>query len=204
MIQLGVVQQDSTIYIPFATRDGSGGAIGFSATIEVADFDIYKNGSAVQRSSTSGFTISETFDTITGAHMLSIDLSDNTDAGFYSAGDVFHVLATPDETVDGQTVAEWIATFTIESNADRAARLYRTYLFAESTIATVTSNSTTLINMTDILDAQTPDDAINGTVWAVRDATDGGIEYVVVTDFVNSTMLATVEQLADSSAMTFT
>lgn len=204
MLNLGVVQQDATIYIPFATRDASGGAVGFSATIEVADFDIYKDGSATQRSSTAGFTIAETFDTVTGLHMLSIDLSDDTDAGFYAAGSTFHVALTPDETVDSQTIAEWIGAFTIESASDKATRRLRELMYPNNEVATTTGNTTTAINLTEVVDSSaTADDLINEVlaVGYVGGTYDGLVQLVVVTDYAVTNQLATVEKLGDGTAL---
>lgn len=105
----------STVNLYFSTNDGSGGAVDFSATIELADFDIYKNVSTTQRSSTAGWTLDQSHDAITGISSLSIDLSNNTDADFYEKGSDYVVIMTPDETVDGQTVAAIIGAFSIEN-----------------------------------------------------------------------------------------
>ena len=202
MQDIGIVQQDSTVRIMFVTRDGSGAAVAPSTAFESADVEIYKDGSATQRTSDAGITMTSPFDTVTGLHLVAIDLSDDTDAGFWAAGSNYHITIQPDETVDGQTVVEILAQFSIESDAERAQRLYRTYLYPESTISTVTGNSTTQINFTDIIDAQTPADAIVGRIYSVRDATDGGIEDVVATSFTYPN--ATVERLSNGGAMTFT
>jgi hypothetical protein len=45
--------------------------------------------------------------------MVTIDLSDNTDAGFYSAGHEYQV-GVADVTIDTQTVRFWLGTFSIE------------------------------------------------------------------------------------------
>jgi hypothetical protein len=50
-----------------------------------------------------------------GMSVLSIDLSDNTDSGFYAAGNDYTVVAYPDETIDGVSVAEVVARFSIEN-----------------------------------------------------------------------------------------
>ncbi len=202
MQDIGIVQQDSTVRVMFVTRDGSGAAVAPSTAFESADVEIYKDGSATQRTSDAGVTMTSPFDTVTGLHLVAIDLSDDTDAGFWAAGSNYHVTIQPDETVDGQTVVEILAQFSIESDAERAQRLYRTYLYPESTISTVTGNTTTQINFTDIIDAQTPSDAIVGRIYSVRDATDGGIEDVVATAFTYPN--ATVERLSNAGAMSFT
>ena len=103
-----------TVYIPFNSNDQAGGRVDPSDAFEANDFYIYKDGGTTERSSTSGVTISSTFDTKTGLHMLTIDTSDNTDAGFYSSGSTFHIALYPDtETIDTQDVAHWIGGFTL-------------------------------------------------------------------------------------------
>ncbi len=105
-VSLGKVPVDSLIRIYFSTSDKSGGRVAPSSAFEAADVRIYKDGSATQRSSESGFTMTSPFDSMVGMHALGVDLSDNTDAGFYAAGNDYAVVLTPDETVDGQRAAE--------------------------------------------------------------------------------------------------
>lgn len=90
--------------------DAFAGATGASLTISnfaVGDVLIYKGTSMTQRSSTAGFTLIDTdgidLDGTTGIHGVSIDLSDNTDAGFYAVGSFYTVVIGP-ITVDGQTI----------------------------------------------------------------------------------------------------
>jgi hypothetical protein len=65
-----------------------------------------------ERTSSNGITDTVNFDGITGVHHCTIDLSDNTDAGFYSAGsDYFVVLVGA--VIDGQTVNATLAQFSI-------------------------------------------------------------------------------------------
>lgn len=107
----------TTVTIPMTTNDGSGAVIAPSSAFEVADFVIYKNGSATQKTSTNGLTISSPFDSATGVHMLVIDTSNDTgDSGFWVAGAVYDVLLLPDETVDGVAVAKWVGKFGLAVN----------------------------------------------------------------------------------------
>ena len=116
MLNLGTVRPGSTIYIPFDTFAGSTGASVTASGLAVGDIKIYKAGSTTERASTSGFTLLDTdgidFDTLTGLHGFSIDLSDNTTSGFYTCGSRF-MVAVSSITVDSQTVSFWIATFDI-------------------------------------------------------------------------------------------
>jgi hypothetical protein len=190
MLNLGVVQQAATIHIPFSTAAADGGAEAFSATVEVADFAIYVVGSVTQRSSTAGYTVSETFDSLTGLHVFTIDLSDDTDTGFYAAGSTFIVSLTPDETVDSQTITAWLGMFTIESNAQKAVRLM-SGMFALHTIGD-TGNSTTQLHLEGLTHGN---DALNGEQLLIRDDSTGQFHVTRITDFNATGDLATVETL---------
>lgn len=111
--------RDQTLHFIYTLNDGSGGAIDPSDAFEAGDFRIYKDGSATQRSSTAGFTVANTFDTVTGLGQFSVDLSDNSDAGFYEVGSTYEILLVPDtETVDAQTVVAKIGSFRIVDGAE--------------------------------------------------------------------------------------
>lgn len=94
----------------FSTHAAAGGNIAPLSAFEAADLRIYKatDGaafSATQRSSSAGITMTSPFDSLTGVHDVDIDLTDNTDSGFYAAGSSYTVVLSPDsETVDGQTI----------------------------------------------------------------------------------------------------
>lgn len=110
--------RDSTIRFMYTLNDSSGGQVDPSDGFEAADFRIYKDGGTSQRSSTAGYTVSNTFDTVTGLGLFSIDLSDNTDAGFYEVGSQYDVMLIPDtETVDSQTITAKIGSFLITDGA---------------------------------------------------------------------------------------
>lgn len=80
---------------------------------------IYKNNSTTERSSSAGITDTEDFDSLTGVHHYNIDLSDNTDSGFYAAGnDYFVVLSAA--TIDGKTINAVIGCFSIENRNIKA------------------------------------------------------------------------------------
>jgi hypothetical protein len=114
-LHLGYVPASSTIYIPFHTFNSSGGSVTITG-LAVTDIEIYKNGSVTQRSSDAGYTLLDTdgidFDGLTGLHGFKIDLSDNTDAGFFAAGS-HYMVAVSAITADSQTVSFWAATFNI-------------------------------------------------------------------------------------------
>ncbi len=91
----------------------SGGASAATTNFAAADVLIYKDGSATARSSANGITVTTSFNSKTGLQMVVIDLSDNTDAGFYAVGHEYQV-AVADVTIDAQTVRFWLGTFSIE------------------------------------------------------------------------------------------
>jgi hypothetical protein len=102
----------------FTTHAGSGAAVAPSSAFENADLRIYKatDGaafSATQLSSTAGITMTSPFDGLTGLHDVDIDLTDNTDAGFYGAGFYSVVLSPDTETVDSVAVIRVLAYFDI-------------------------------------------------------------------------------------------
>lgn len=93
----------------FSTHDAAGANVAPSSAFEAADLRIYKatDGaalSATQRSSAAGITMTSPFDSLTGVHNVTIDLTDNTDSGFFSSGCYYEVWLCPDETVDSQTI----------------------------------------------------------------------------------------------------
>lgn len=93
----------------FSTHVAAGANVAPSSAFEAADLRIYRANdsaafSATQRSSAAGITMTSPFDSLTGVHDVDIDLSDNTDSGFYAAGYTYSVVLAPDETVDSQAI----------------------------------------------------------------------------------------------------
>ncbi len=105
----------STIYALFHTYDSSGASVTLSG-LAAADIEIFKNGSVTQRNADDGYALLDTdgidFDGRTGIHGVSIDLNDNTDAGFYAAGSQYTVVIDA-VTVDLQTVRFVLGSFRI-------------------------------------------------------------------------------------------
>lgn len=101
----------------FSTHAGTGGNVAPLSAFEAADLRIYKAAdgaafSATQRSSANGITMTSPFDSLTGFHDVDIDLTDNTDAGFYAAGGFYSVVLAPDtETIDGQTITGLVLAY---------------------------------------------------------------------------------------------
>lgn len=112
------VEENDTLPIFFDTFDGGTGASITMTGLAVTDIEIFKDGGITQRASDAGYTLLDTdgidFDGITGIHGFSIDLSDNTDAGFFAVGPWYHVVVSA-ITVDAQTVNFVAAAFRIVS-----------------------------------------------------------------------------------------
>jgi hypothetical protein len=113
MNYLGDFLAGETIYIYFNTFDGNGASTTVT-DLANTDIHIHKDGGLTQRTSSSGVTIYIDFDGITGCHLITIDTSDNTDAGFYSTGSDFQVRLEG-ITVDTQTLNPWIGSFSIQN-----------------------------------------------------------------------------------------
>src|SRR3990167_940344 len=97
-----------TLPVLFNTFDSNDPSASVTMTgLAVTDIEIYKDGSVTQRASDAGYTLLDTdgidFDGITGIHGFSIDLSDNTDAGFFTVGPWYHVVVSA-ITVDAATI----------------------------------------------------------------------------------------------------
>jgi len=115
MSYLGDFKASGSVNFNFTTHAASGASVAPLSAFEAADLVIYKAASATQRTSVSGVTMTSPFDSIVGLHHVTIDLSDNTDAGFWAAGNDYFVILSPDETVDSQTVVGQVASFSIEN-----------------------------------------------------------------------------------------
>jgi hypothetical protein len=105
----------ATIYAIFDSFGANGESITLTG-LAATDIEIYKNGSTTQRSSDNGYALLDTdgidFDSVTGIHGISIDLSDNTDAGFYAVGSQYTVVLAS-VTINSQTVSFVLGSFRI-------------------------------------------------------------------------------------------
>ena len=120
----GDVSLSTVVSIPFTTHTAAGANVAPSSAFEIEDIRVYKGSSATQRASSAGMTMTSPFDSLTGVHMLSIDTSNNADAGFWGDGNLYHVMLVPDETIDGQAVTAHLGSFGISyGTAARAVNL---------------------------------------------------------------------------------
>jgi hypothetical protein len=119
---LGDFQEDQTVYLYWNTFGSSDESITLSG-LAVTGIEIYRDGSATQRSSDSGYTLLDTdgidFDSMTGCHGVSIDLSDDSDSGFFAKGHDYAVIVNG-LTVNSQTVRFVAAYFSIQNRYNSA------------------------------------------------------------------------------------
>jgi len=102
-----------TVPIPFNTFDSNDPSASVTITdLVAADIHIHKDGAVAQRTSSAGVTVTIDFDSVTGNHLILIDLSDNTHAGFYAVGSRYQVRIEG-TTVDGGTINGWVGSFSI-------------------------------------------------------------------------------------------
>ena len=117
----------NTVYIYFNTFSSDDPSASMTITgLATTDIEIFKDGGATTRDNEAGYTLLDTdgidFAGITGVHGVSVDLSDNTDAGFYAAGSEY-VVAVSAVTLDGATINFVAATFSIERTGGALALL---------------------------------------------------------------------------------
>jgi hypothetical protein len=114
---LGDYPTGATIFFPFHTFNSSGASVTLTG-LAVTDIEVYKGASMTQRSSDAGYALVDTdgidLDGVTGIHGFTIDTSDNTDAGFYAAGNDYTVVVSS-VTVDSQTVNFIVGRFSIDN-----------------------------------------------------------------------------------------
>jgi len=119
---LGDYQADQTVYLFWNSFGSNDESITLSG-LAVTDIEIYKNGSMTQRSSDSGYTLLNTtgtnIDSATGCHGISIDLSDNSDVGFFATGNDYMVMVNS-VTINGQTVRFCGGVFSIQNRYNPA------------------------------------------------------------------------------------
>jgi hypothetical protein len=76
-----------------------------SSAFAAADICIWKDGSATQKASAAGITVTSPFDSIVGLHLVEIDTSNNTDTGFWTSGSVYTVRIVTAKTVATYSVS---------------------------------------------------------------------------------------------------
>lgn len=98
----------STVRLMFNTTNPSAGGapVAPSSAFAAADIRIYKDGSATEKTSTNGITVTSPFDSVVGLHLVEIDTSNSTgDVGFWSSGSVYQVRLVTAKTVATYSVS---------------------------------------------------------------------------------------------------
>ena len=117
----------------------------------------------------SGTTLE--LDTTTGIHGFSIDLADNTTAGFYAAGSQYWVVVAS-ITVDAATVNFVAATF----------RIGYPDAILDTTIATLASQTSFTLTS-----GPAEDDALNGRLCIIHDVASAvQVGHAVISDYTGS------------------
>ena len=186
---LGTVRPGSTVHLPWHTFDSNDPSASVTITgLALADILVYKNGSVTERASTAGFALLDTdgidFDAKVGIHGVSVDLSDNTTAGFYEGGARYWVVIDT-ITVDAASVRFVLAEFTIG---------YEGALLNTSIATLSTQTSFTLT------DGPAENDALNGCRVVIHDVASA-VQWgsALITDYVGATKTVTL-----SAGTTFT
>jgi hypothetical protein len=200
----------STIYANFHTFDSNGASITLSG-LATTDIEIYKNGSVTQRASDAGYALLDTdgidFDSVTGIHGISIDLSDNTDSGFYAVGSQYTVVLSS-VTIDTRTVNLVLGSFRIMAAEHTAGYPVATIKDGTGTgeidttsggvlVAAIAANAitATAINADAITAAKIADGAIDAATFAAGAIT----ATVIATGAIDADALAAdaVAEIAD-------
>jgi hypothetical protein len=163
LISFGDVPANSVLPVHFGSYNAAGASVALTG-LAVTDVEIYKGTSITQRSSDAGIALIDTdgidIDGITGANGFSIDLSDNTDAGFYAVGSFYNVWVSA-VTIDSQTVNFLAATFRIREAETTTGRI-------EARVGSIANGAITAAAIaTDAIDADAlADGAITAATFA--------------------------------------
>lgn len=112
---LGDFAEDATVYMMFNTFSSDDPSASCTITNFInTDIHIHKDDGLTQRNNAAGITVSVDFDSITGSHMIKIDTSDDTVAGFWVTGSDYFVRVEG-TTIDGATVNAVVGHFSIEN-----------------------------------------------------------------------------------------
>ncbi|MCK4814226.1 hypothetical protein KA005_00530 [bacterium] len=111
----GDYKEDSSVYIMFNTFSSDDPSASCTITnFANTDVHIHKDDGLAQRNNAAGITVSVDFDGITGSHMIKIDTSDDTVAGFWVTGKDYFVRIEG-TTIDGGTINAVVGRFSIEN-----------------------------------------------------------------------------------------
>ncbi len=114
MNYVGDFVDDATVYIPFNTFDSNDPSASVTITnLAQGDVEVWKNG-VVQTTPGSGVTLTLNIGANNGSHLIAVDTSNTTDAGWFATGNDYQVRING-TTVDGATVNAWVGSFSIQN-----------------------------------------------------------------------------------------
>jgi len=159
-----------TVMIPFNAFSSNDPAASITVTdLANTDVVVFKDASLSQRTSSSGIAVDIDVDTHVGMHWITLDLSDNDDAGFYVAGSQY-IVGMVGVTADAGTVTAWVGGFTIgKAAAVVTAALVAHNLDHLALTATAAADMTTEVADNTILSRM----LANGDTSAFVPSTDG-------------------------------
>ena len=115
MNYIGDYVEDDVVYLMFNTFSSDDPSASCTITNFInTDVHIHKDDGLTQRNNAAGITVSVDFDGITGSHMIKIDTSDETVAGFWVTGHDYFVRIEG-TTVDAATINAMVGSFSIEN-----------------------------------------------------------------------------------------
>lgn len=141
---------------------------------------------------TAGLTLTVDYDSITGLHEVECAA---TSGNGYEATKVYtmHVAAGTVDSVSA--VGVQVAKFQIESASTLAARELYEKMYPGHVLGASGSHSATVMDLTGVIDADTPADALNGEIGLFWDSSTGVMYLVEATDFAATTLLMTMRGL---------
>lgn len=130
---LGNFLEDATVYLMFNTFTSDDPSASCTITDFInTDVHIHKDDGVAQRNNAAGITVSVDFDGITGSHLIKIDTSDDTVAGFWVTGHDYFVRIEG-TTIDAATINAVVGQFSIEN---RFNEVDVTHIAGDATAAT--------------------------------------------------------------------
>jgi hypothetical protein len=154
-VHLGTVRPGSKVRFAFGTS-GADGSYAELTNAVVGDIKIYKDGVATNRSSTNGYAIDVSIDSILGINYIEIDLADNSDGDFFKSGSNYIVALTP-VVVDSLDVQTILGTFDIG--------------YPDAILNTwIEDSSLSSQTVFDLTTGPAEDDALNGCRVVIHDA----------------------------------
>lgn len=193
-----VVALEATEYFFFTSRDPTND--NQAATAASLAVEVYEDNGTTQI--TGADTPSADFDSITGLNMIAIAA---TTANGFEAGKRYTGVVSAGTVASGAVslVGEVVFQFRVETAAEAAIRQYNEKVYLEHEVSTTTGNTTSRVNLTDFLDAQTSDDDQVGKIITICDVTNDQVVDALIVS-VQSARLFNVVNALDGSVLDFT